>query len=95
MILTLGGAGGHGGLRASVPGAQVLPVFGSDPDTRRFLDSGELDIWGGRGGRDRGSVQLASLPTPPTVLCVACSSTKLYPEVGMSCPVPTPMSQGQ
>lgn len=26
-------------------GEQLEPGFGSGPDTRRFLDSGELDIW--------------------------------------------------
>lgn len=26
-------------------GEQLEPGFGSGPDTQRFLDSGELDIW--------------------------------------------------
>lgn len=30
-------------------GEQLEPGFGSGPDTRRFLDSGELDIWKGKG----------------------------------------------
>lgn len=29
---------------------QLEPGFGSGPDTRRFLDSGELDIWMEKGG---------------------------------------------
>lgn len=29
-------------------GEQLEPGFGSGPDTRRFLDSGELDIWRGQ-----------------------------------------------
>lgn len=38
---------------ADCAGEQLEPGFGSGPDTRRFLDSGELDIWGERQARGK------------------------------------------
>ena len=42
--LTLAGVWGSSVL-TELEEEQWDPVFVSDPDTRRFLDSGELDIW--------------------------------------------------
>lgn len=51
MTLTL--AGVTLGVTAEA-GARLEPVGGSDPETRRFFDSGELDICGVRGQRSAG-----------------------------------------
>lgn len=45
MTLTLAGVTLGGTAEA---GARLEPVGGSDPETRRFFDSGELDICGGQ-----------------------------------------------
>ena len=74
---------------ADCAGEQLEPGFGSGPDTRRFLDSGELDINAGSPGRAAANSSRSRSQARPPPSSFSASSCRLG-QLGSLSPSPSP-----